>query len=280
MKRTLALLLALLTVIGLLAGCAKDPAVAPDPTPTPTPTPTPDNPNPTPDPTPVKPAEPKIYLEISSGAADSLYLLQSGTTSNGDVAGYLTGTLYQQFPGKDRNSAYYGSELAAEMPIDVNGDGLVWRIKLNKEAKFANGDPITADTWLYSWKENMSPKLANTYAVNLYKNYLVIKNGVEYFGQTADKPVAWEDVGFKKIDDYTIEVTSTLRSRAKAVNFGIVYGMGAFSLAGDLGITTREAKAYIDSYFATYPGVAAYMQSAVESAKERALMSMPLDAST
>ena len=64
------------------------------------------------------------------------------------------------------------------------------------------------------------------------------------------------------------EVTSTLRSRAKAVNFGIVYGMGAFSLAGDLGITTGEAKAYIDSYFATYPGVAAYMQSAVESAKE------------
>ncbi len=63
------------------------------------------------------------------------------------------------------------------------------------------------------------------------------------------------------------EITPTLRSRAKAVNFGIVYGIGAFSLSGDLGITTGEAKAYIDSYFATYPGIATYMQAAVESAR-------------
>ncbi|MBQ8859208.1 MAG: DNA polymerase I, partial [Clostridia bacterium] len=53
------------------------------------------------------------------------------------------------------------------------------------------------------------------------------------------------------------EVTDELRKRAKAVNFGIVYGIGAFSLAGDLGITTAAAKAYIDSYFETYPGIAA-----------------------
>ena len=64
------------------------------------------------------------------------------------------------------------------------------------------------------------------------------------------------------------EVTPTLRSRAKAVNFGIVYGIGAFSLAGDLGITTGQAKAYIDSYLATYPGIATYMHDAVESARE------------
>ncbi len=64
------------------------------------------------------------------------------------------------------------------------------------------------------------------------------------------------------------EITPMLRSRAKAVNFGIVYGIGAFSLAGDLGISTGEAKAYIDSYLATYPGVAAYMQASVEDARE------------
>lgn len=65
------------------------------------------------------------------------------------------------------------------------------------------------------------------------------------------------------------EVTDELRKRAKAVNFGIVYGIGAFSLAGDLGISTAAAKAYIDSYFETYPGIAAYLQRAVEEAYEQ-----------
>jgi DNA polymerase-1 len=64
------------------------------------------------------------------------------------------------------------------------------------------------------------------------------------------------------------DVTDELRKRAKAVNFGIVYGIGAFSLAGDLGISTGAAKEYIDSYFATYPGVAAYMDKTVAKAYE------------
>ncbi len=62
-------------------------------------------------------------------------------------------------------------------------------------------------------------------------------------------------------------VTSQMRSRAKAVNFGIVYGIGEFSLAKDLGITRKEAKAYIDGYLRTYSGVAAYMEATVEAAK-------------
>ena len=64
------------------------------------------------------------------------------------------------------------------------------------------------------------------------------------------------------------EVTDDLRKRAKAVNFGIVYGIGAYSLAGDLGISTGAAKEYIDSYFATYPGVAAYMDKTIAKAYE------------
>ncbi len=63
------------------------------------------------------------------------------------------------------------------------------------------------------------------------------------------------------------EVTFEQRKMAKAVNFGIVYGISKFSLAEDLHISRYEAGEYIDRYFATYPGVQAYMQEIVEQAK-------------
>ena len=63
------------------------------------------------------------------------------------------------------------------------------------------------------------------------------------------------------------EVTPTLRSRAKAVNFGIVYGISAFSLAQDIGVYPNEAKAYIDAYLEKYHGVRDYMKQIVETAK-------------
>ncbi|HEX2944622.1 MAG TPA: DNA polymerase I [Clostridia bacterium] len=63
------------------------------------------------------------------------------------------------------------------------------------------------------------------------------------------------------------QVSSLLRSRAKAVNFGIVYGIGDFSLAKDLGITRKEAREYIDGYLEKYPGVKKYMHETVENGK-------------
>lgn len=63
------------------------------------------------------------------------------------------------------------------------------------------------------------------------------------------------------------EVTPLQRSHAKAVNFGIVYGISAFSLAQDIGVFQSEAKAYMDSYFSKYHGVRAYMTRVVEQAK-------------
>ena len=64
-------------------------------------------------------------------------------------------------------------------------------------------------------------------------------------------------------------VTPTMRSRAKAVNFGIVYGIGAFSLAKDIGVTRAEADKYIKDYLYHYSGVNSYMQNVVKSAKEK-----------
>ncbi len=64
-------------------------------------------------------------------------------------------------------------------------------------------------------------------------------------------------------------VTPLMRSRAKAVNFGIVYGIGAFSLAKDIGVTRAEADSYIKGYLAHFNGVQKYMKDVVETAKEK-----------
>ena len=63
------------------------------------------------------------------------------------------------------------------------------------------------------------------------------------------------------------EVTSAMRRQAKAVNFGIVYGISAFALANDLGISKKEAENYIASYFEKYSAVKNYLDNAVKTAK-------------
>jgi len=63
------------------------------------------------------------------------------------------------------------------------------------------------------------------------------------------------------------EVTSLQRRHAKAVNFGIVYGISEFSLAEDIGVSRYEARAYIDNYLTNYQGVRKYMKQVVEDAK-------------
>ena len=64
------------------------------------------------------------------------------------------------------------------------------------------------------------------------------------------------------------DVTPLMRRHAKAVNFGIVYGISEFSLAEDIGVTRKEAKAYIDRYLENYAGVRAYMKDIVAKAKQ------------
>lgn len=63
-------------------------------------------------------------------------------------------------------------------------------------------------------------------------------------------------------------VTDIMRSRAKTVNFGIIYGQSEFSLAGELKISRKEAKEYINNYFEKYSGVKAFMEQTIEKAKE------------
>ena len=69
------------------------------------------------------------------------------------------------------------------------------------------------------------------------------------------------------------EVTPQMRRSAKAVNFGIVYGISPFSLSQDIGVTVQEAKEYMNKYFAHYAGVRAYMDGVVEQARQAGYVS-------
>ncbi|EGO65782.1 DNA polymerase I [Acetonema longum] len=69
------------------------------------------------------------------------------------------------------------------------------------------------------------------------------------------------------------EVTPPMRSKAKAVNFGIVYGISDYGLSRDIGVARKEAALYIESYFSRYPGVKKYMEQSVAMAKEQGYVS-------
>ncbi|AWK49754.1 DNA polymerase I [Clostridium beijerinckii] len=91
------------------------------------------------------------------------------------------------------------------------------------------------------------------------------ENMIEAFKQHSDIHTKTASEVFKVPLD---EVTSLMRSRAKAVNFGIVYGIGAFSLAKDLKITKKEAEEYMAIYFERYPKIKKYLENIVYDAQD------------
>ena len=84
-------------------------------------------------------------------------------------------------------------------------------------------------------------------------------------GQDIHSSTAMRVFGIEKAE----EVTPNMRRQAKAVNFGIVYGISDYGLSQNLGITRKEAQQYIDTYFERYPGVKEYMETIVREAKDK-----------
>ena len=90
------------------------------------------------------------------------------------------------------------------------------------------------------------------------------KNMAEAFEHGLDIHRSTAAKVFNMPDDF---VTPEMRSRAKAVNFGIVYGIGAFSLSKDINVSVKEADKYIKDYLSLYKGIDNYMKNVVEQAK-------------
>lgn len=151
---------------------------------------------------------PKI-LNLSLAAPASTLNAHVTELSEIEIIDYVQACLYQWIPSADRKTHFLDAELAAGKPVP-SPDGYTWQIKISPKAKWANGDPVTADSFIYSWKMALDPKMLNTPGgPTCAKNYVTVKNALEYYTQqTSGKPVAWADVGIKKIDSNTLSITT------------------------------------------------------------------------
>lgn len=130
--------------------------------------------------------------------------------TNNEIMDYCGAKLYRWIP--DGDVVVLAPELAIGEP--TTEDGFTWIIKIDPNAKWSNGEPITADTFIESWKRALDPKMVgiNTTTSGLAKNNIEVENAFAYYSQAdSGKPVAWEEVGFKKVDDHTLSVKATER---------------------------------------------------------------------
>lgn len=151
----------------------------------------------------------KIYRLLSVMAASTANPHIASSTYDDEISSLINGNLYMTAPNETRDAVAYLPNLAAGEPEMVDEEGKVWHIKIDERAKWANGEPINADTFMYSWKMGLDPNLLNPPGISLAKNHIEIVNAEAYYTQVANETeVDWEDVGIKKIDDYTIEITT------------------------------------------------------------------------
>lgn len=106
--------------------------------------------------------------------------------------------------------------------------------------------------------------------LRVFAHFSKVTNWIEAFKNDMDihTRTAMDIFGVEEKD-----VTSLMRRQAKAVNFGILYGISSFGLSEDLKISVKEAKAFIDKYFETYSGTKVYMDSVVKEAYEKGYVS-------
>ena len=190
MKRGISVLLTLCVLLGSLTACSSTPGTGQSGSSS-------------------ESQEPKILHAVANAGATIANPLLATVESDTDLAGYITSGLYGYIPNEDGKGSILVPMLAESEPVDVNGDGTVWQIAIRKDAQWSNGDPINADTFIYSWKMCLDPVLLMNKASALASTYATILNAKEYYSQaTTGTKVDWESVGLKKIDEYTVEVTT------------------------------------------------------------------------
>ena len=211
-KKLIALLMAAMMLLSVAAACGNDePAPTPGPEasdPTPAPTPTPSDPTPAPA-DPVE-DEGKVYKTYMASEVASLNFLDNVDSNSATPAGYAMAQLWRMYPNETGTNYIWLDDLAVGDPVQI--DDYNWQFKLREGATWINGDPINADTWMFTFQQRINPKMSPRMGTFLCNNVVEIVNAEEYMMQGTEgypAEVKWEDVGLKKIDDYTIQITTT-----------------------------------------------------------------------
>ena len=150
----------------------------------------------------------KVFHTYLSSDTETLNGQNSVQSNVNTPATYCQATLYRAVADESGLNFHYEPEIAAALPEPVEGKENTWKIALDPRACWANGDPINADTMIYSYKMGLDPVLSNQMADFISDQDITIVNAKAYSLQTSEAPVAWEDVGIRKIDDYTLEITT------------------------------------------------------------------------
>ena len=148
---------------------------------------------------------------------DTLNPHMERSSADAEVIWSVGGVLYRIAPGTD--SPYeIVPEYADGAPEMVDEEGLVWRIKVRDDAKWADGTAMTADDFAYSLKMLYDPLLLNAPGTALDEYGIYIVNATSYMTQAADgTTIAWEDVGVKVVDGNAIELTLEKSANASQV---------------------------------------------------------------
>ena len=132
-----------------------------------------------------------------------------GDVSTGKVNGLVKAGFYSDELDEDGEGWHWICELAEDFPQKMDEEGKVWRITMKKGLKWANGDDLDINDYIYSWKQALDPIQLNSIAGIFNSAQMKLVNAYKYYMQASTgETVPFEDVGLKKIDDYTVEITA------------------------------------------------------------------------
>lgn len=128
--------------------------------------------------------------------------------TNAQIIRLCGSRLYAYLPNNDFSSYELKGQLAKGKPKKIDEEGKVWHIDIKENAKWANGDDISAYDVVYSLKQMFDPLLLSPKAGNLISGYITIKNAKQYYFQNRENRImiSWKDVGVKTINNKTIEI--------------------------------------------------------------------------
>lgn len=153
-------------------------------------------------------SEGKVYRTYLSSDCPILNAHDSVESTLQTPYNYCSSPLYRAIPTEDGLGYEYIGDLASELPIQI--DDYTWQIKIREEAHWNDEakTPINADTFMYSFKMQLDPILSNQMMDFLADYTITIVNAADYARQGTSNTISWDDVGIKKIDDYTIQITT------------------------------------------------------------------------